>query len=252
MTPHVSDSPKKRLFRWSVWLHKWAGLLLGLQVLFWIAGGLIMSAIPLDKVHGKHLANGKIAAKKTESNTLEEHQFALDSLLREHGDTLKQVELSYRLTRPIYILTFAQSTLILDGITGEPLGDLTQTNIEQLALQYYLGDGKLAKLERLSTPPHEASRAKNAIWRADFDDIEATSLYIQPDTGDLLHVRSHIWRLFDFVWMLHIMDYDTRDDFNNPLLIGFAAAALLFTFSGFVLLYRSFAPALRARFKNAT
>lgn len=209
-----------------------------------------MSAMPLEKVHGKHLANGNPAAIHSSKNDPGKHGFPLDSVLRTHADELKTVELGYRLNTPVYVLTFAQSRLILDGTTGEPLANLTQTDIEQLALQYYLGNGKLTKLELLNTPPHEASRAKSAVWRADFNDMQATSLYIQPDTGKLLHVRSHIWRLFDFVWMLHIMDYDTRDNFNNPLLISFAAGALLFTLSGFVLLYRSFAPVVRMRFKS--
>lgn len=249
MSITLSDPSTKRLFRWSVWIHKWAGLLLGLQVLFWIAGGLIMSAIPLEKVHGKHLANGNITATSTANHSLKAHRFSLDTVLRTYHGDVKTVALGYRDELPIYLLTLAQSRLILNGITGEILKDLNRSEIASLATRYYLGEGKLVKLELLTTPPHEASRANAAIWRADFDDIQATSLYIQPDSGELLHVRSNIWRLFDFVWMLHIMDYDTRDDFNNPLLIGFAAGALLFTLSGLVLLYRSFAPALRVRVK---
>ena len=54
--------------------------------------------------------------------------------------------------------------------------------------------------------------------------------------------RNDWWRLFDVVWMLHIMDYDTRDDFNHPLLIVSAATALLFALSGVVLLTLSLLP----------
>jgi hypothetical protein len=28
-----------------------------------------------------------------------------------------------------------------------------------------------------------------------------------------------MWRVFDFFWMLHIMDYGERENFNSPLLI---------------------------------
>ena len=57
--------------------------------------------------------------------------------------------------------------------------------------------------------------------------------------------RTDNWRLFDFVWMLHIMDYTERSNFNNPLLISFSAAALLFTVSGIVLLWQRFRPRKR-------
>ena len=54
--------------------------------------------------------------------------------------------------------------------------------------------------------------------------------------------RNDWWRLFDFVWMLHIMDYETRDDFNHPLLIATAATALLFVVSGLFMLFFAFRP----------
>ncbi len=46
----------KKIFKHARKLHKWLGYLLALQILAWLLGGLVMSAIPLDKVHGKHLA----------------------------------------------------------------------------------------------------------------------------------------------------------------------------------------------------
>ena len=37
-----------------------------------------------------------------------------------------------------------------------------------------------------------------------------------------------------FLWMLHIMDFDTRDDFNHPLLQIAAALGLIIALSGVV------------------
>ena len=86
----------------------------------------------------------------------------------------------------------------------------------------------------------EASRAKNSVWQVVYDDIWSTTLYFDPVSAELVSIRSDIWRLFDFVWMLHIMDYDEREDFNNPLLIAFSASALLFTLSGMLMLFQTF------------
>ena len=51
----------KKIFKPARKLHKWLGYLLGIQILAWLLGGLVMSAIPLEKVHGKHLATRTLA-----------------------------------------------------------------------------------------------------------------------------------------------------------------------------------------------
>ena len=60
-------------------------------------------------------------------------------------------------------------------------------------------------------------------------------MYLDPWTGDLLARRTDRWRIFDFLWMLHIMDFDTRDDFNHPLLQIAALLGLIVALGGFVL-----------------
>ena len=48
----------------------------------------------------------------------------------------------------------------------------------------------------------------------------------------MLARRTTRWRVFDFLWMLHIMDYDEREDFNHPLLVSASLIALLAALSG--------------------
>ena len=42
------------MLKWSLQLHKWLALVVGVQVLFWVAGGVVMTAIPIEKVRGEH------------------------------------------------------------------------------------------------------------------------------------------------------------------------------------------------------
>jgi hypothetical protein len=63
---------------------------------------------------------------------------------------------------------------------------------------------------------------------------------LSPATGELVSRRHELWRIFDFVWMLHIMDYETRDNVNNWLLRPFTWGALLMALSGVWLLLYSF------------
>ncbi len=59
----------KRMFKYARKVHKWLGYLLAIQIFFWLLGGLVMSAIPLEKVHGKHLA------KRSLSNPFKVHDY---------------------------------------------------------------------------------------------------------------------------------------------------------------------------------
>ncbi len=43
-----------KVLRYSTQIHKWVGLVVGLQVLFWVGGGLVMTAIPIATVRSEH------------------------------------------------------------------------------------------------------------------------------------------------------------------------------------------------------
>jgi hypothetical protein len=49
-------------------------------------------------------------------------------------------------------------------------------------------------------------------------------------------VRTGTWRLYDFFWSLHIMDWKNHEDFNTPWLLGFALGGLGLWLGGAVLL----------------
>lgn len=73
------------------------------------------------------------------------------------------------------------------------------------------------------------------------------TLYISPMTGELVAKRHDLWRTFDFVWMLHIMDYEERTDMNNTLLRVATWMAVATSATGGWLLLYSFRRRRRAR-----
>lgn len=226
---------KQKLYRYSRKIHKWVGLFIAIQVLFWIVGGLVMSSLPLEKVHGKHLHKNL----NDQQVSMAEYQVPLDSVLKKYTRNPTAIEF-YRVNGvPVYEVA-DKNKYYYSGITGNHLELLSQKEIEQFATAFFTGNEPIKSSELIKKIPLEASRLKDPVWQVFFDDSINTTFYIHPYNGQLLTVRSDIWRLFDFVWMLHIMDYDTRDDFNNPLLITFAASALVFTISGIILLFQVF------------
>ena len=73
------------------------------------------------------------------------------------------------------------------------------------------------------------------MWQISYDDKDKTRIYLDADTAELKAVRTRIWRVFDFMWMLHIMDYKERENFNSWWLRLFSGAAVLFALSGLAL-----------------
>jgi hypothetical protein len=108
------------------------------------------------------------------------------------------------------------------------------------AQSLYVGPGRLLAVQRLAEAPtrlglvKELAGRKN-LWLARFDDPLQTRLYFDGTGGELVAVRTEAWVLYDFFWRLHVMDYGDGEDFNNPLLRGFALAALALVLTGTVL-----------------
>ena len=84
-------------------------------------------------------------------------------------------------------------------------------------------------------PPADLRRPR-ASWQVHFAD--GTNIYIDAESGEMLALRTRFWRAFDFMWGLHIMDLQNREDSSHPLLIFFAALSVLAVLFGSILLFR--------------
>jgi hypothetical protein len=56
-------------------------------------------------------------------------------------------------------------------------------------------------------------------------------------SGEIVAIRSSSWRIWDFLWGLHIMDYIDRDNINNILIKIFSILALISSLSGVILFF---------------
>lgn len=218
-------------------VHRWLGLLVAVQVLLWVCGGLIMSVLRIEAVHGDpaRAAARPVALDAAAART------PLDEVLRREPE-VRAVTLTTLLSRPVLKLETAAGPKLLDAATGAALSPISEALAREVALADYAGAGTLAGMDWVDTPELEFRGRDLPLWRARFDDARDTTLYISPATAQVVARRNDLWRVFDFVWMLHIMDYEEREDFNHPLLIAAAATALLFVFSGIWMLLLAFLP----------
>ncbi len=216
-------------------VHLWAGLLLGLQVLLWMSSGIIMSWFHIDDVRGTTRA-ADIAPSPI---VLSAGDAPIGQLIASRSD-IADLRLSQRPTGAYFTLTLVDgSTELLDAQNLQSLMPLPEAAIKAAANADYTGTAALKSLTLLETTPKEY-RKETPVWQAQFSDRRQTRLYIDPVTGDIKSRRNAIWRLYDFFWMLHIMDYQERENFNNPLLKAASATGFTFALSGLCLVWFRF------------
>ncbi|MDH0864621.1 hypothetical protein [Mitsuaria sp. GD03876] len=204
------------------WMHLWLGLFIGVQALLWMASGVYMTLLPIERVRGQHLVRIDDAPLVVDAARLE----AAELVARHPG--LEGFRLKQWLGREVYELRAGGRTWLVDARDGEALGPLPREQIAERARAIYQGEGALVEVSWLTRAPREVAHRPVPMWAARFDDRGATTLYFSPETGELLARRHAAWRWFDVLWMLHIMDYDQRSDANNTLLRVAAALGVVF------------------------
>lgn len=120
----------------------------------------------------------------------------------------------------------------MDARTGAA-APVTAEEAEEAARRDQPGRPPVAAIELLAEKAGIEYRTKPLpAYRVELADELRTAVYVDAKTGDVTARRTSAFRLFDFMFSLHIMDYKDRSDHNNPLLIGAAALALVTVGSG--------------------
>ena len=217
-------------------IHKWIALILGIQLFLWALSGFYMVAVNIDIIHGDMLVKNM----NTNIDTDISLALSMDQVVQQHPDA-RGVTLKTLINKPVYLVEGAGGILLVDANTGEQLSPLDEETAVQVARNHYSGDGEISRVESIvSDPPGEIRFMPLPVWRVDFDDAWSSSFYIDPRSGRFSSRRHTLWRVFDFLWMLHIMDYDEREDVNNNLLRVFAIVGVVLGLSGLWLLFYSF------------
>lgn len=217
--------------RWIVRAHKWLALIVGVQILLWVAGGLVMSVLPLERVRGEHT----IAPPP-------DYRLPLDQVLPAEQAAaiagLTGVETA-TLTRwhdgPVWRFDAEGRTMVVDALSGLRRTPLNAQAARDIAAAGFAGQAAITNVEYFASPPSEF-RGGGPAWRVSFADGEGTRLYVDATTGEIAARRNDIWRVYDVFWMLHTMDYRGRDDTDHPLLVVAAGFALLMVLAGLGLL----------------
>ena len=213
--------------------HKWIALVIGVQAVIWCVSGLYMTSIHIDIIHGDHLV--KSTRIDNLPNKVDQELFAA---FDNHGVQFEK--LSFVNEQPVLQIVDQDKTIKVNLLTGKAAPQITEQDIRYLASRTYAGDAQLVKVELLASYPAEIGGRNQPVWKVSYDDLLSSTLYFNAQSAQLIRARSDLWRWFDFLWMLHIMDYESRENVNNNLLRVASTLGLILCLGGVGLLFYSF------------
>lgn len=216
--------------------HKWFALLTAIQLLLWLATGAYMVWMDIEFIRGKPLVD----KASTAMYQVDAPAFSFTDFIKAHPDST-EISLYANQGTLYYRANVAGKLQRFSSETGEVLPLLDKQQALDAAQRVYTGQAKFIGSTLIEqNAPNEIPARALPVWQLTLDDAMHSTLYVSAITGQLVTVRHDYWRLFDVMWMLHIMDYETRENVNNPLLTLMSSLALLTALFGIALTYISF------------
>ncbi|WP_339379629.1 PepSY domain-containing protein [Aurantiacibacter sediminis] len=231
-----------RLFaKWHIWL----GWLVGVPILMWTVTGLIMVINPIEEVRGNHLRIPQEEQLLPAGNPAP-IAFRVDNIPQ-----FREMRVVMQDGRPVWLLTDAEGNLerLPADMTGEPLPVIDEAYIRNAAARLIVGGENPVAVEQFSAEESPFDfRRPIPSWRVTLED--GAHIYFDARTGQIAAVRTRFWRVFDFMWGLHIMDLQTREldqqsIFTHMILVLFAGLAALGALLGCTLMFRRRKPKVK-------
>tara|TARA_B000000532_G_scaffold181179_1_gene147527 strand:+ start:1181 stop:1885 length:705 start_codon:yes stop_codon:yes gene_type:complete len=209
--------------------HRYLGLFLGIQFLFWTISGLYFSWTDLDEIHGDHFKKEKEQVSFTNLININDLEF---------DDPIKTFELREIADLPYY---FINDSILFNAYNGNQKDSISVEEAIKISNKNILDKYKISSVAKIyEVGNHHEYRGKPLpAFVISYEGSEKLKSYVSIIDGKFQTVRHRDWRWFDFLWMTHTMDYETRDDFNNKLIRAFSLLGLITVMSGFLLWFIS-------------
>lgn len=224
--------------------HRYLGLILGIQFLAWTMGGLYFSWTDIDEIRGDDIRKEKpmlvIAENSVSISTV------TDSLKKANKvDAISQIQMIDILRKTHYQISYLtgekKHIQLANAQTGELVKPLSEAEAIKVAKGSLITPSAVEKVSYMTTTNghHEYREKPLPAYAISFGSPNNTTVYVSAEAGTVQSFRNNKWRIFDFLWMLHTMDFENRDNINNWLLRGFSIFGIITLLSGFILFFVS-------------
>lgn len=230
---------KRAIRKW----HRYLGLFLGIQFLLWTIGGLYFSWTRIEQVRGDDLKQAPLPLLLDSAVVSPAEAIAaLPPVHRTQVEQCQLIRLPGGLCYQIVCkMEKEQAVYLIEALSGKRRAPLSREEAIALALEKAGHKGEVKEVRYLTaTGKHHEYRNKPLpVWAVELGAGVNTTVYVSSEWGTVQSFRNNSWRIFDFLWMLHTMDYEGRDNFNNWLLRIVSVVGLLTVLSGFALFFVS-------------
>ena len=206
--------------------HKYLSLVISIQLLLWTISGI-------------YFAFNKIELVRGEQYLIEQNVSKLN---------LKEVESSFSAKNVNFVRRLDEWIIKVETDSGFNYTDLQGQNLDELNEE----EVKEVVRQRTNLIPLMAQRINKLEIRAEFrgrnlpifkvttSTTDNINVYVDAFTGEVTAIRSDSWRIWDFLWGAHIIDYSERENINNFLIKILSILALISSLSGIVLFFKTF------------
>ena len=221
-------------------VHRYLGLFLGIQFLFWTISGLYFSWTSINDIHGDHFKNLDYQPQ-TFNDLISPSQLNI-------ANGINAIELRDINNKPYYWVNNEQ---LYNAKDGSHKNSITKDEALYIAKNYLKSNLVVENIEQINETGKHHEYRENLLpaYVISYKTDEALKAYVSIKDGQFQTVRHRSWRWFDFLWMTHTMDYEGRDNFNTVVLRVFSLLGLITVLSGFLLWYTS-SPSIRKILKG--
>ncbi|MCS5548760.1 MAG: hypothetical protein NZ776_06430 [SAR86 cluster bacterium] len=205
--------------------HKYLSLIISIQLLLWTVSGIYFAFNKIELVRGE--------------------QYLLENQAEDLN--LEEVEITFTAKNLSFIKRLDMWIIKAETDSGLIYSDLSGKNLEALDEE---GAKEVVK-RKTNLRPLEAFRIDKQEKRAEYrgrdlplykvttSASDGINVYVDAFSGAVTAIRSDSWRIWDFLWGAHIIDYRERDNINNFLLKFFSILALISALSGIALFFKT-------------
>jgi len=205
--------------------HKYLSLIISIQLLLWTVSGIYFAFNKIELVRGEQY----LLENQAEDLNLEEVEI-----------TFTAKNLSFIKRQDMWIIKAeTDSGLIYSDLSGKNLEALDEEGAKEVVKR----KTNLRPLEAFRIDKQEKRaeyRGRDLpLYKVTTSASDGINVYVDAFSGAVTAIRSDSWRIWDFLWGAHIIDYRERDNINNFLLKFFSILALISALSGIALFFKT-------------